>query len=548
MRARGDHQHAVGAAPRGRPDQGAHLGAPLRLICILVVLAGITAHAAPADEADRLDALLDAWAVSEAAPQIAELLERAPQDGRVLRVAGKLAFLQGEYERASKLLERARSILPVEDDFLLERVRATLTAARRMRVVEHGRFRFLIASDSPDGILVGYAAEALEAQIAALTSDLGWRPEGRLRVEFLPDTQTLSRFTGLDTEAIETSSTIAVAKWNKLMVTSPRAALRGYSWRTTVCHELTHLALAQLSRNRAPLWLQEGMAKMLDGRHEQTLEQITLDPRARHLLALAVKSDRLIPFSRMRPSFAYLPSEESMALAFGQVWTLVRMMYEEQGTAGLRRLLSLMAEGKSEDEALAAVYGGGFDVLADRWQSYLRKQRFEPLARLAHYGLEFAPRGADADKRERARIKEKRVRDHLTLGDLLYARRRVRAASVEYGRAAKQSQLAHPLVQRRLARTLTETGRRERAAEILEQTLELYPNHPAVLVDRGELALAAGNRVRALEIFETVIGIHPFDPRPHAALARLHADAGQAVLARREREVLRVLQYWLEER
>ena len=512
------------------------------------MLTATVAHAAPADDADRLDALLDSWAVNEAAPQIDELLERASDDGQVLRVAGKLAFLQGDYDAALKRLERAQSIWPVENDFLLERVRATHAAAQRMRVVEHGRFRFLIEADSPDGILLGYAAEALESQIAALHEDLGWRFEGPLRVEFLPDTAALSRFTGLDVQAIETSSTIAVAKWNKLMVTSPRAALRGYDWRTTVCHELTHLALAQLSRNRAPLWLQEGLAKMLDGRFDRPLAQITLAPRARHLLALAVDSNRLIPFSRMRPSFAYLPSEESMALAFGQVWTLVRMMYEEQGTDGLRRVLALMAGGKSEQAALTEVYGGDFDALADRWSTYLRKQRFTPLKRFAHYGLEFAPRGADADKRDRARIKEKRVKDHLTLGDLLYARRRARAAAVEYERAARHSELSHPLVQRRLSRVLAETGERGRAAEVLDRALALYPRHPAVLVDRGELALAAGDRELALELFERVIGIHPFDPRPHAALAQLHADAGQTALAQREHEVLRVLKDWLEER
>ena len=60
--------------------------------------------------------------------------------------------------------------------------------------------------------------------------------------------------------------TVAVAKWGRVTLLSPRATPYGYVWRDTVAHELTHLAVTRASGDRAPLWLQEGVAKYEESR------------------------------------------------------------------------------------------------------------------------------------------------------------------------------------------------------------------------------------------------------------------------------------------
>ena len=52
----------------------------------------------------------------------------------------------------------------------------------------------------------------------------------------------------LTEDEIETTGTIALSKYNKLMVVSPRATLFGYPWMDTLAHEYTHLVVSRGSR------------------------------------------------------------------------------------------------------------------------------------------------------------------------------------------------------------------------------------------------------------------------------------------------------------
>ena len=57
----------------------------------------------------------------------------------------------------------------------------------------------------------------------------------------------------LTEEEIKTSGTIALCKYNRLMITSPRDLVYGYGWADTVAHELIHLLINRRSRNTVPI-------------------------------------------------------------------------------------------------------------------------------------------------------------------------------------------------------------------------------------------------------------------------------------------------------
>ena len=83
---------------------------------------------------------------------------------------------------------------------------------------------------------------------------------GKIAVEIYPDARGLARATGLTIRQIETSGTIAVCKYHRLMIISPLAAANGYSWADTLAHEFIHLVISKKSRNKVPIWL-HGLAK-----------------------------------------------------------------------------------------------------------------------------------------------------------------------------------------------------------------------------------------------------------------------------------------------
>ena len=90
-----------------------------------------------------------------------------------------------------------------------------------------------------DVILAHYAATVLEAAYAQIGADLGYPavvgPAAKpIVVEIYPDARGLAQATGLTVKEIDTSGTIAVCKFHRLMVTSPLATADGYGWADTL--------------------------------------------------------------------------------------------------------------------------------------------------------------------------------------------------------------------------------------------------------------------------------------------------------------------------
>src|SRR5260370_14761133 len=101
-----------------------------------------------------------------------------------------------------------------------------------------------------DEILAPYALETLESIRQALSQDLGFAPPGKVRVEVVNDARELSKVSTLTYKQIITTGTIAICKFNKLMITSPKAVLHGYDWRDTLAHEFVHLGVSQKNQTR----------------------------------------------------------------------------------------------------------------------------------------------------------------------------------------------------------------------------------------------------------------------------------------------------------
>src|SRR5205823_2133054 len=173
-----------------------------------------------------------------------------------------------------------------------------------------------------DEVIVDLAGDTLEAAYDALGSDLGYTPDEPVRVEILGKPADLAKMSPLTEDEIETTGTIALSKYNKLMVVSPRATLTGYPWMDTLNHEYTHLVVSAVSHDTVPVWLQEGLARYEQERWRHD-GGAALPATDQQLLAAALKNRRLIDLDAMYPSMAKLPSQEAAALAYAEVLTLV---------------------------------------------------------------------------------------------------------------------------------------------------------------------------------------------------------------------------------
>jgi len=487
---------------------------------------GVTAGAARAASPDRIYELVEEQRIEDAARELEPLVRAKPHDPEVAFVDGDLALHRGQYARAAERFGEAmkmRGRVGEEARQLRDLAQATDETTRGY-VSLAGKHFVVWHKPGRDDLLASYALETLEKAMAALGDDLGWRPSEPIRVEIYPEVADLARVSTLTLKEIETSGTIALCKYNRLMIVSPRALVAGYPWLDTLNHEYTHYVVTRISHNTVPIWLHEGIAKF-EERRWRGPSGGGLTPVMEHLLASGLAHKHLITFAEMHPSMAKLPSQEDTALAFAEVYTVVDYLHERDGWAGVRALIKRFAEGRPFDEK------NGMAELESSWKSWLhgRKLRMHPGLLPAETELRFkkgAGKPTEASEDDSARIGEERARKFARLGGMLRARHRLLAAATEYEKAQAIVGAGHPSVANKLARTYLELGDPARAIATAEPALELYPDQAAPNATLGEAWLRKGDNKKAAQYLEAALAINPFDPAIHCGLSQAFRAIG----------------------
>ena len=492
----------------------------------------------PAGLAEAEEAL-GAWDVPRAAALAERLFAERPDDPRVQHLLGRVRHHQGRYAEAAELLRRAG------DDEGAQLAADTHEITKNHQRQESEHFVFLYPPGK-DEILAPWALETLEAAWQRVGELLGYRPEGeKIRVEVVQSAEELSRVSTLSLDAIRTTGTIAVCKFDKLMITSPRALLRGYDWRDTLAHEYIHLVITRKSRNKTPVWLHEGIAKFMEtawrGRPGRALHAAS-----QALLKKAVEKNRLISFEAMHPSIALLPTAEDAALAFAEVFTVVEFLYERDD-GSVARLLGELAAGKSDREAVAAVFGKPFPLFEAEWRRHLARQEYpDAVATLEESQPRFrdAPGAEKEDPTELSEfrhISDPEARRNAHLGELLRARGKLAAAAAKFERAFERVGARHPSLSNKYAMTLLALEETDRALEVLEMAVAAYPDHALTNLNMARAQMQKGNASRARPFLESSLSVNPFDPELHYRLLAIAQEDGDEVLAARSRRAIELL-------
>jgi tetratricopeptide (TPR) repeat protein len=498
---------------------------------------------------------LDSWDVPGARQALTELETLLPAGTEPLKYfQGRVAFEEGRYEEAVKLLESAG----IEDKpgSYLRLAKDTHAIVKDYQRAESEHFIFFYPKGKEE-VLVPYALETLESIHRALVEDLGHRPPGgKIRVEVVNNARELSKVSTLTYQQIQTTGTIAICKFNKLMVTSPKAVARGYDWQDTLSHEYIHLVVSQMSRNTVPIWLHEGLAKFLESRWRGK-PGLAMTPSTQALLGRRVKADTLIPFEKMHPSIAMLPTAEDAATAFAEVYYAIDYVYTTKGNKALRDIILGLKEGKTDRKSVEDAVGMPFALFEKSWLSHIKKQPFpkELLPREDVVLAEDAKGGKD-DKKKKGReisfgdfaeVTELEARKSAHLGELLRERNRVKAAAEEYGKAHRVVGDKYESVSNKYALALLELRRLDEAEQVLRGSLRVHPGLASTSVHLGRILLFRKDYPKAKQAYLEALAADPFDPEIHIALTRIHTALGESALALRTRKAGTVLTGMKEE-
>jgi tetratricopeptide (TPR) repeat protein len=500
----------------------------------LVVVFALPARAGVQADLDAAGQAIRAWDQAGADAAVARAMAAAPGDPGVLFAAGHAALMGGRYAEAVEALEQAVHLGGGEGaEQLLELAKATAEETREYveTLTASGRFSIRHAP-GPDAVMVPYAEQVLDAAWVELTAVFGHEPPTPVRVEIYPRVEVLGAVSSLTVEEIKTSGTIALCKYNRLMITSPRDLVYGYGWADTLAHEFIHLLITQKSKNTVPIWLHEGLAKYFEG-YWRRGHVPALDRRSEDLLARALADGKLISFEEMSPSMAKLPSQEATATAFAEVFTVIEFLKAAAGPSVASRLVTAMGGGASDRDAVAAVAGMPWARFEGAWKGHLQKAGLRRMDDMFDQRLLF--KGQDTEASELDALKGEAARKFVWLGDRMRLLERWKAAAKEYRKAAAEVGADVPIVASKLGYALLQLDQVDEAIAALEPPLSLYPSYMLVRVYLGEAYLRKGRYEQAREHLEAAILNNPFDPDVHGHLAKALSALGREAEAERER-------------
>lgn len=429
-----------------------------------------------------------------------KLLEGMSGDSKGLSIErARLAIYLGDCETANAILESPSLATEPIARSLTEVARGCTGATAGGLIVEdkqHGIWVRL--QDGEDEALVPYLIHVAARARDAIAKDLGVELPRPLRIDIVRDLFSLAAVTGLPLTAAETTGTVAVARWGRVTMLSPRAASLGYPWEDTLAHEITHLALTRASRDRAPLWLQEGIAKREETRWREA-QPFDRPKQYEELAKRASLSGQSVGIQNLGQSIAMLPTPQAASIAFAEVTSFMSYWIELHGEADLQLLLAdLKGIGRRDaDAAMLSVTGYPLRYWDKHWQRYIdglpapeEEKALSPL------------QAAEARKRSREVVRDVR------LGDLLFHRGHAAGAAAVFGDAYGNAP-EDPSVRARLARSWIALGEPDRAWPLVEKAKDVSAAHAHWLALKGRRELERGDDAAAKKAFELGISIDP---------------------------------------
>lgn len=493
-------------------------------------------------ELDGFLASVDAWDLAAAERRRAMLIN--PREREL--AAGILAVYEARYGEAESTLAAlvaggldARNPIVGRAAYYLDIARGAQLALGEA-VTERsddGRFEAVFA-DPRDAILAPYLFEAMASAYATLGETLGVRPEHTIRFEFYDEPGKLALVTPLTLDNIYTTGTVGICKYRRIMMITPRVMVYGYGWLDTAVHEYVHYLLTIRTKNAAPVWMQEGLAKLLETRWRMSVPD-QLAPPIRKLLHDALANDRLVTLEQMHPSVAMLPSQELAALAYAEAETMLGLLEERRGPEALAAMLDDVGGGVDAKQAFADAWGDSFEAFFEVWKTTMRARTAKgggpgSVSRITFRG-EDDPEDADPSLHGDvfSHLGGGRARKHARLGVLLTLRGHLHAAVIEYekARAVDRSAGDDPQLARRLGELYLKLDRPAEALPLLLRAAEHDPDNANIAAAEARARRLSGDLEGAAAALERAIRQNPFIPGIHcdlAALAEARGDRDRA--------------------
>ncbi len=494
----------------------------MRVLFLMVF--SFSAYASEYITFQEVDNLIDELRLGEA-ERLIDKTSVQPPEKAYLR--GKLDFYRGRYKEAFENFSLLK-----DRDYVANCAINAYNLTSKFKRYETAHFVFLYP-DEKEEVYLEYLAEGLETGLKILAPVFGYESKEKIRIELLSQQSDLEKLTTLPLEAIEKTNTIAVTKFNKIMMSSPRTQIEGYDYVNTAVHELIHFMISAVTYERTPVWIHEALARYFD--HYAPGRLPDLRPDTLSLLKNRYEKKNLVTFEQIHPSMALLPSQEDTAVAFAEVFLVSEYLYKKNGAGFVKSLLSMLRDKKDIDYIFEKLGFDSFKGFENEFFRYLAK-RIQKSQAGEHLYYETAPKNG----KKKEYLGDAVAMKYVKLGDLLFLENLYEAAYIEYDKASKSGPV-NPHIENRKAFALINAKRFKEASEILERIKDVYPDYYSTFVNLSRAYLALKDYQKAIDTLERAVRINPFDREVHLMFLSIFTEQGNQYEADKVKRKLEIL-------
>lgn len=487
--------------------------------------------------------------------EVAEVLAINPAYGDVYRLTGQQAASHYRFDEAAALADQALSLDPTSSraagDLGMHLMRTGDEPAARRALDRSWRsdpydtvtFNLLGVLDTldqfttvKDGDLVlkmhrdeapvlrEYALPLAQDALKSLSARYGFTPTGPILIEIFPKHDDFAvRNLGLPGMI----GALGACFGRVVTMDSPTARQPGtFSWQATLWHELAHVVTLQLSKQRVPRWLTEGISV-----YEESVQRPEWGRDMETTFARAMDRGKVLKLKDLNAGFT---RPDTISLAYYQASLLVEHIVASRGQPALRALVASFADGIGTDAALKRTLNLSFDDLQLTFDKAL-DDRFGTMRRALHDSEKPVDAGSLDALKAAAAAKPDNYIAQLALGQALAAAGDPSAFAPLHRAAVLVPSAIGPESPHALIAALAEKlDDRPRAIKAYESLLGA--DHTNVEAARKMWALAeAAADERALAIaLGRVVALDPFDAAAHTGLGRLALKRRDPAVATRE--------------
>ncbi len=501
---------------------------------------------------DIADAFGNNYRFTEAVEYARAALEADPEYWQGYTLLGNNLIRLGEEEEGKASLE-----ISFENDpfnVMTSNMLKVFDTLETYATLESENFKVHMSEQDAD-ILWPYLEPLLEEAWSTLTAKYDFEPEGKVLIEVFENTEDFAvRSVGLP----DIGPLVGICFGKVVTLISPDTLTA--NWQEIVWHEFMHVITLQMTDNRMPRWLSEGISvwEEREGRPYWGRSQ-GLD------LVRAADQGKLLPVADLNSGFSGARNNADLSFAYFQSYLVVDYIAKQYGFEKLVELIKQYAFIKDDADRFREVFAMSVDEFDAGFRGWI-DQRVDEINVYVHtedvpdegeghgHGIRENSSAILAELYNNASLKqhmrsriEENPRDfqaYLQLGIVLFKEEAFEEARahLETAHDMLPSYTGYPSPALVLSQIYEREGNREMQLQWLERLLENLQHDYGSAIILAEAALEAGDMERVNYYIDRAIQVDPYRQDVHLLKARYADTVNDTELAVTEYEVLMKLE------